>query len=136
MLKTKDLYDLTHTLAASLLENTEYPWEALPKIKEFIIETGEKLPKDEYDEVSEHVWIAKDAVIYPNNYIAADELEGNRAFEGNYTAADKKRFDDYLEAQMAKVNLPDKDEAFLRERMLTMYANPLRNYLKVKGEVE
>ena len=52
MLKTKDLYDLTHTLAASLLENTEYPWEALPKIKEFIVETGEKLHKDEFDEVS------------------------------------------------------------------------------------
>ena len=78
MLKTKDLYDLTHTLAASLLENTEYPWEALPKIKEFIVETGEKLPGDEYDEVSEHVWIAKDAVIYPNNYIGAPCIIGHR----------------------------------------------------------
>ena len=78
MLKTKDLYDLTHTLAASLLENTEYPWEALPKIKEFIIETGEKLPKDEYNEVSEHVWIAKDAVIYPNNYIGAPCIIGHK----------------------------------------------------------
>ena len=78
MLKTKDLYDLTHTLAASLLENTEYPWEALPKIKEFIVETGEKLPKDEFDDVSEHVWIAKDAVIYPNNYIGAPCIIGHR----------------------------------------------------------
>ena len=78
MLKTKDLYDLTHTLAASLLENTEFPWEALPKIKEFIIETGEKLPKDEYNEVSEHVWIAKDAVIYPNNYIGAPCIIGHK----------------------------------------------------------
>ena len=78
MLKTKDLYDLTHTLAASLLENTDYPWEALPKIKEFIVETGEKLPGDEYDEVSEHVWIAKDAVIYPNNYIGAPCIIGHR----------------------------------------------------------
>ena len=78
MLKTKDLYDLTHTLAASLLENTEYPWEALPKIKEFIVETGEKLPGDEYDEVSGHVWIAKDAVIYPNNYIGAPCIIGHR----------------------------------------------------------
>ena len=97
------------------------------------------LPKTEfYTALSERMneEIHKGYEIYPNNYIAADELEGNRAFEANYTAADKKRFDDYLEAQMAKVNLPDKDEAFLRERMLTMYANPLRNYLKVKGEVE
>ena len=65
MLKTKDLYDLTHTRAASLLENTVYPWEALAKIKEFILEIGPQLPKDEFDEVSEHVWIAKDAVISP-----------------------------------------------------------------------
>ena len=40
MLKTKDLYDLTHTKAAPILENTEYPWEALGKIKDFIIELG------------------------------------------------------------------------------------------------
>jgi hypothetical protein len=30
---------------------------------------------------------------------------------------------------MAKINLPNKDEAFLRERMLTMYANPVRNLM-------
>ena len=69
--------------------------------------------------------------IYPNNYIAADELEGSHHYESHYTEADKQRFDDYLAAQLAKINLPQKDEAFLRERILTMYANPLRNYLKV-----
>jgi len=78
MLKTKDLYDLSHTRAASLLENTVYPWEALAKIKDFILETGPQLPKDEFDEVSEHVWIAKDAVIYPNNYIGAPCIIGHK----------------------------------------------------------
>ena len=77
MLKTKDLYDLTHTRAAELLEKTEYPWEALAKIKEFIIELGKTLPADEYDEVSENVWIAKDAKIYPNNYIGAPAIIGH-----------------------------------------------------------
>ena len=78
MLKTKDLYDLSHTRAASLLEKTEYPWEALAKIKEFIIELGKTLPADEFDEVSENVWIAKDAVIYPNNYIGAPAIIGHK----------------------------------------------------------
>ena len=55
MLKTKDLYDISHTRAASLLESTEYPWEALPKIKELILEIGPQLPKDEFDEISENV---------------------------------------------------------------------------------
>ena len=71
MLKTKDLYDLSHTRAASILENTEYPWETLGKIKEFIIELGKSLPKDEFDEVSENVWIAKDAKIFPSAYLGA-----------------------------------------------------------------
>ncbi len=77
MLKTKDLFDLTHTRAAAILENTEYPWEALGKIKEFILELGKTLPKDEFDEVSENVGIAKDAVIYPNNYIGAPCIIGH-----------------------------------------------------------
>ena len=77
MLKTKDLYDLTHTRAASILEECEYPWQALGKIKEFIIELGKTLPADEFDEVSENVWIAKDAKIYPNNYIGAPAIIGH-----------------------------------------------------------
>ena len=78
MLKTKDLYDLTHTRASSLLMKTEYPWEALAKIKEFILEIGPQLPKEEFDEVREHVWIAKDAVIYPTNYIGAQCIIGHQ----------------------------------------------------------
>ena len=77
MLKTKDLYDLTHTRAAALLEKTTYPWEALSGIKDFILALGATLPKDEFDEVSEHVWIAKDAKIYPNNYIAGPCIIGH-----------------------------------------------------------
>jgi hypothetical protein len=41
----------------------------------------------------------------------------------------KAFFEQYLKEQIAKIQLPNKDEAFLRERLLMMYANPLRNYL-------
>ena len=68
--------------------------------------------------------------LYPCNYIAIDELEGTSSHAGQYTQADVKRFDQYLAGQLAKIQIPDKDEAFLRERMLTMYANPVRNFLK------
>lgn len=67
--------------------------------------------------------------LYPCNYIALDELNGDNANAAHYTDADKKRFEQYLAGQMAKILLPNKDEAFLRERMLTMYANPVRNKL-------
>ena len=33
----KELYDLTHTKAADLLSSVTYPWEALPKIKDYIL---------------------------------------------------------------------------------------------------
>ena len=49
-----------------------------------------------------------------------------------WTSKDIERFDKYLAGQLAKISIPNKDEAFLTERMLTMYANPVRNYLKAK----
>lgn len=80
--------------------------------------------------------------LYPCNYIALDLLENagvsstgspeNTSFASHYTPSDVTRFEEYLSAQLAKVKIPNKDESFLRERMLTMYANPLRNFLKAK----
>lgn len=69
--------------------------------------------------------------LYPCNYIALDILENKRTHRatGSYSPADEARFEKYLASQIAKINIPNKDEAYLRERMLTMYANPLRNYL-------
>lgn len=67
--------------------------------------------------------------IYPNNFIAYDLLEGTATFCEKYTAEDKQRFLDYLEEQLNRIELANKDLPFLREKMLLMYANPLRNYL-------
>lgn len=72
--------------------------------------------------------------LFPCNYIALDELEGTKKYAQHYTEADKKRFEDYLKGKLEKVKIANPDEKFLRERMLTMYANPLRNYLKAKAE--
>lgn len=69
-LYTKELYDLTHTVAAPLLEKTTYPWEALPQIGQFIRELGKTLSPEEYEQRGEDVWIHKTAKIYPNNFIA------------------------------------------------------------------
>lgn len=67
--------------------------------------------------------------IYPNNYVAYDLLEGNNTFSRHYTAEDKQHFWAYLEQQLARIEIPNKDLTFLREKMLQMYANPLKNYL-------
>lgn len=76
MYTIKDLYDLDHTLAKEYLEQYTYPWEALKGIKDLIISIGEKLDKDEYDEVSEHVWVHKTAKVFPSAYLGAPCIIG------------------------------------------------------------
>ena len=65
----KDLYTLEETIAASIFEGVEYPWEVLPKIKEYILQLGPTLPTDKYEQVKENVWIAKSATVFPSAYI-------------------------------------------------------------------
>ena len=65
----KELYDLNETVAAELFEGLTYPWEALPKIGEFIVRLGENLPEDKYEKRGENVWVAKTAKIFPSAYI-------------------------------------------------------------------
>ena len=88
------------------------------------------LPKTEYFKaVAERMdkEIHRNYELFPCNYISLDELNGDSANAAHYTAADKQRFEAYLAGQIAKITLDNKDEAFLRERILTMYANPVRN---------
>ena len=66
---------------------------------------------------------------YPCNYVAYDMLTGTKRFSGNYGPRDKKHFEEYLQGQLDKIVLPNKDEAFLRTKMLEMYTNPLKNHL-------
>ena len=63
------LYTLDETIAKALFYFLTYPWEALPLIKDYIIKLGESLPEDRYEQVKEHVWIAKSANVYPTAYI-------------------------------------------------------------------
>ena len=69
--------------------------------------------------------------IYPCNRIALDMLRGDNAEAGNYTPEQKQAFQTYLEGQLAKIDIPNPDWDFLRERILTMYANPLINQKSV-----
>ena len=76
MYTIKDLYDLDHTLAKDYLSQYQYPWEALKGIKDFILTLGPTLPKDEYTEVSEHVWVHKTAHVFPSAYLGAPCIIG------------------------------------------------------------
>ena len=65
----KELYDLNETIAAELFEGLEYPWEALPKIGEFIVKLGQTLSEEKFEKRGENVWIAKSAKVFPSAYI-------------------------------------------------------------------
>ena len=45
----ENLYDLTETIAAELFTEAEYPWEVLPRIHDFILELGKRLPEEIYE---------------------------------------------------------------------------------------
>ena len=73
------LYTLEETIAKDLFQGAVYPWEVLPKIHDFILELGERLPEDEYEKVGEDVWIAKSAKVFPSAYIHGPAIIGKEA---------------------------------------------------------
>lgn len=112
----------------------EVHYHCAPCIDGFLDNLSPDIPKTKvFDVIAEHIdkEIFRNYRLYPSNYIALDMLETNEAHAGRYTAEDKAVFEKYLQGQIARIDIPNKDEAFLRERMLTMYANPARNSLAV-----
>lgn len=77
--KIKNLYNLNQTIAKDIFEGCEYPWEVLPKIKDFIIELGETLDLNEYNKIGENVWIAKDAKVAATAFINGPAIIGKNA---------------------------------------------------------
>lgn len=72
--------------------------------------------------------------LYPGNYVALDLMNHTEQYTAQYTTAEKEQFEKYLQEQIGKIEIPNKDESFLRECILKMYANPVINYLKAVQE--
>ena len=66
---------------------------------------------------------------WPVNYYFYELLTGDTRFSNKYTAEEKTALDGYLAGQLQKIDLPNKDEEFLRMKILEMYANPVKNYI-------
>lgn len=63
------------------------------------------------------------------NYYFYELLTGDTRFADKYTAEEKARLDAYLQGQIEKIDLPERDDEFCRMKILEMYANPVKNYL-------
>ena len=104
-------------------------YEAAPCINTWLDELSE-LPRTElFAEIARRMdkQIHAGYRLYPGNYVAADLLTGGKDYSSHYTNAQKEAFEEYLKGRIALVQIENKDEGFLRERLLTMYANPVFN---------
>lgn len=107
-------------------------YHAATCLDEYLASIDPTTPKqDIYNMVAAYIdhEIHRHYQLYPGNYVALDLLEDSTTYADHYTEAEKVTFEKYIAGQLAKIDLPNKDEAFLRERMLTMYANPAKNHL-------
>jgi NDP-sugar pyrophosphorylase family protein len=76
LVKTKELFDCKTPYLCKLFESSEYPWEILPKIKDYIkslIDEG----LSEFTEISEGVYVGKNVKIYPTVTIEAPAIIGS-----------------------------------------------------------
>lgn len=108
-------------------------YHCAPCIDSFLDTLSADMPKGEvFAAVAQHIdkCIHANYRLYPNNFIALDKLNGNDEHADRYTADDKARFEQYISGQLAKIDIPGKDEQFLMTCMLEMYANPAINHLK------
>lgn len=69
LLSHKNLLDLSKTCAGELFSGVCYPWEVLPKIKDFILYLGSRLPETEYKKIAKDVWVSRESKIFDSAYI-------------------------------------------------------------------
>jgi hypothetical protein len=94
------------------------------------IERLSLLPRSEqFSEIAKTIdhEIHRNYHIYASNRIAYDQLFPDQAM-GGYTDDEKAQYESYIVGQIAKIDLPNKDEAFLKLKLLEIYSNPLVNY--------
>ena len=115
-------------------------YQAAECMNDFIATLPADMPKNDfYTAIAQEIdrRIYSNYRLYPGNYVAIDLLQGGNTHANRYTAEERITFEKYLDGQLQKIEMPGKDEAFLRTKILEMYANPALNQLSVtstKGE--
>jgi hypothetical protein len=107
-------------------------YQAAPCINEWLDTLPADMPKADYfKSVATHIdeEIFRNYQLYPCNFIALDLLEGTTDHCDHYSEQDKQQFEAYLEKKLGMITLEHPDMPYLRERILTMYANPAKNKL-------
>ena len=116
--------DLTNMKTGILGQKVHIHYQTGRPVSEWIDELKGMEEKKFYETLAKRIdrEIHRNYRLFPGNYVADDLLSGTPTHASQYTHKEKLAFEQYIR------ELPNRDEAFLRERLLTMYANPLRNY--------
>lgn len=107
-------------------------YQAAECMNDFISALPTDMPKNDFyrtiaKEIDRRIYI--NYQLYPGNFVAIDLLQGGNTYADRYTAKERATFEQYLAGQLQKIEMPGKDEAFLRTKILEMYANPALNQL-------
>lgn len=129
----KGAQDDNNSMATGILGyNGRIHFHCAPCLDEYLSTLDDSMPKNElYVHIAHRIdlEIYRNYRLYPGNYVALDLLQHSTAQQKHYTDAERKTFEDYLKGQMAKITLANKDEDYLYDCLLRMYANPTINQL-------
>ena len=59
----ENLYQSDRDHCGRTVYRGRYPWEVLPRIHDFILELGKRLPEEIYEKRGEDIWVAKNAKV-------------------------------------------------------------------------
>lgn len=76
--------------------------------------------------------IYRNYTFFPFNYVAYDLMTGSDRFSSQYTGEELSKFNAYLQKQIDKIDIPNPDDAFLREKLIEMYGNTVKNNLEAQ----
>ncbi len=135
--KKADMEDVISMKTGILGFKGRVHFHCAPCIDNWLDSLSPDIPKTGvFDIIARHIdrEIHSNYRLYPSNYVAADLLNGNDGNSAYYTDDDRTAFQKYLDSRINMIDLPEKDIPFLRERILTMYANPAINFIKATAE--
>ena len=126
--------DLVNMKTGIMGQKGHVHYHAAPCINTWIDELADLPLKEFYTELARRIdrEIHRHYRLFPGNYAALDMLTGKPTHTNFYTHKELLAFEKYIDSRIALVDLPNRDDDFLRERLLTMYANPVLNYEKAR----
>lgn len=98
-----------------------------PIISDISADTGRNDMLDKVADVIDRE-IFRNYSFFSVNYIAYDMMTGSEKFASEYSIEDRQNFNKYIDSQIDKIDIPQKDDEFLRHKMIEMYGNTVKNH--------